>query len=135
MSDYSKVKQAAEDAAAHDWTRKRLGLSDTFPSSYENHMVESSPAVVLALIAENEALRQEINLAPDLYPNVLRLKRSSPEYGQAWMKWAEKVLADRKDADRYRWLRQYTVDSYGAKGSFESLDRDIDASMGNGGKS
>lgn len=35
----------------------------------------------------------------------------------------------RKDAERYRWLRQYTVDSYGAQGSFESLDRDIDAAM------
>lgn len=39
------------------------------------------------------------------------------------------VEALRKDAERYRWLRQYTVDSYGAQGSFAALDRDIDASM------
>lgn len=38
------------------------------------------------------------------------------------------VEALRKDAERYRWLRQYTVDSYGAQGSFAALDRDIDAS-------
>lgn len=35
----------------------------------------------------------------------------------------------RKDAERYRFLRQYTVDSYLAQGSFETLDRGIDSVM------
>lgn len=34
-----------------------------------------------------------------------------------------------KDADRYRWLRHYNVDSYLAGGSGEQLDLSIDAAM------
>ena len=44
------------------------------------------------------------------------------------------VEALRKDAERYRWLRQYTVKSLPVSGALESLDRDIDATMTKGGK-
>ncbi len=36
----------------------------------------------------------------------------------------------RVDAERYRWLREYDVDSYLAGGKCESLDSSIDAAMG-----
>ena len=36
----------------------------------------------------------------------------------------------RKDAERYRFLRQYAVDSYIARGSHGQLDSEIDAAMG-----
>ena len=35
----------------------------------------------------------------------------------------------RKDAERYRWLRQFEVDSYKACGSGLRLDAEIDAAM------
>ena len=40
----------------------------------------------------------------------------------------------RKDAERYRWLRQYTVKSLAVSGALASLDRDIDAAMTKGAK-
>ena len=57
------------------------------------------------LKAENEALRREISLAHELYPNVVRVKRGSPEYNDIWLAWADEQQAMRKDAKRYRWLR------------------------------
>jgi hypothetical protein len=39
----------------------------------------------------------------------------------------------RKDAERYRWLRQYDVDSYRACGKLERLDSEIDAAKDNDG--
>lgn len=62
-------------------------------------------AEVYRLKSENESLRREMKDAPDLYPNVIRIKRDSPEYSAAWMAWADEQHAMRKDAMRYRWLR------------------------------
>jgi hypothetical protein len=41
----------------------------------------------------------------------------------------ERLEKAEADAKRYRWLRQYTVDSYLARGKLEALDAEIDAAM------
>jgi hypothetical protein len=97
MTDYSELKRLTQkefDAAGGDnWPDATGGYFDCRPGDGEQFEYLSAlrPAVVLALIAENEELR--------------------------------------KNYERYRFLRQYTVDSYLAQGSFDSLDRDIDAAM------
>ena len=42
---------------------------------------------------------------------------------------ADEIAALRKDAERYRFLRRYIVDSYIACGSHERLDAEVDAAM------
>lgn len=47
---------------------------------------------------------------------------------------SEEIQGLRKDAERYRWLRQYTVKSLAVSGALASLDRDIDSAMTKGSK-
>ena len=42
---------------------------------------------------------------------------------------ADEFQAIARDAARYRWLRNYRVDSYLAGGSHEQLDAEVDAGM------
>jgi transposase len=47
----------------------------------------------------------------------------------AWNARPEYHESLRRDAERYRWLRQYTIKSLPVAGALDSLDRQIDAAM------
>ncbi|XQA74623.1 hypothetical protein ACM9XA_03540 [Xanthomonas sacchari] len=65
-----------------------------------------------------------------------QLRTEKKEFAQEAVRWAEEagrlkaLLHDaQRDAERYRWLRSFEVDSYLACGSKERLDSQIDAAM------
>ena len=66
------------------------------------------------LKAENEALRNGVKGDYDL---------------DAWLAFAEEEPQLRRDAERYRWLRQYTVETLPVAGAMHSLDRQIDEAI------
>jgi len=116
MIDHSKLKALAEAATADmpEWD-PAFGLT----SLQKHFAIAASPSVVWELIAELKTALIQLDIQRDL---------AGKRFEERNQLKAE-VEALRKDAERYRWLRQYTVHSYGAHGSFKSLDRDIDAAI------
>lgn len=49
--------------------------------------------------------------------------------GQKLLDIAEQIENLQQDAERYRWLRQYTVETLPVAGEMHSLDRQIDEAM------
>lgn len=96
MSDYSELKRLAEDVNEHSY---EIGEASWYTADCLEHLLKSgpadaafiaaaNPATVLALIAENEALRRGMTGDYDL---------------DAWLEFATGQI--QKDAERYRWLR------------------------------
>lgn len=149
MTDYSKLKELAEMATPGPWKAQHPnagqrgsevagadGLNqvcaDLGPTN-SLYIAAANPAVVLALIAENEALRLGMKGDYDL---------------DAWLEWTREAETLRKDAERYRWLRnkQHTmraefmvldIDSGNCIDDMdwlhlEALDSAVDAAISNG---
>ena len=59
-----------------------------------------------------------------------RMRFACGDNGKRMQDELEEYLRElRRDAERYRWLREYDVDSYLAWGKLERLDAAIDAAM------
>lgn len=142
MTDYSELKRLAEAAIEYakenderwpqddDWFEPELfGVIMDYTKSV-------SPSAVLALIAEIEELREEVQISDRIIADRDRLLSmfECPDHGQCVPHAMAQVETLRKDAERYRWLRQYTVKSLPVFGALERLDRDIDAAMTQGAK-
>ena len=150
MSDYSELKRLAEAATPGPWAydgsyvcpaRTEDGttyvelwrsIADCHQPENTKFIAAANPVAVLSLIAEVESLREHKQLLVDL--------READGY-ESWasvLVMVDKLKAEnedlRKDAERYRWLRQYTVKSLAVSGALASLDRDIDAAMTKGAK-
>ena len=156
MSDYSELKRLAEAcgnlnwrAIQENWTELAIrddhGYIATMRTKSGKHagpcsdreakakfLCSVTPVAVLALIAEVEGLRAQHGR------DSAELRSLSQARDDA-RKERDQLKADneelRKDAERYRWLRQYTVKSLAVSGALASLDRDIDAAMTKGAKS
>lgn len=74
----------------------------------------------LALIAENEHL--------EAWRTAFLSERSAHIRQRDQLKAENEAL--RLDAERYRWLREYTIRSLPVEGALESLDRQIDSRRG-----
>ena len=149
MSDYSELKRLAEAATPGPWAydgsyvcpdRTEDGttyvelwrsIADCHQPENTKFIAAANPAAVLALIAEVEGLRAQHGR------DSAELRSLSQARDDA-RKERDQLKADneelRKDAERYRWLRQYTVKSLAVSGALASLDRDIDAAMTKGAK-
>ena len=134
MTDYTELNAKAESAISElsdlnqDWPTDGDYFDCQSGPEFE-YLCAANPVVIKALIAENEALRKVSGQCLECNDTgEIRSGLDGSVVGECHKCYA-------KDAKRYRWLRQYTVDSYGARGSFKSLDRDIDASMGQGEQS
>ena len=83
--------------------------------------------------AEIAQLRAERGLLDSVLAQVRRERDELLESLESSHKLARELRAERdallKDAERYRWLRQFRVDSYMASGSLADLDAAIDAAM------
>lgn len=90
MTDYTELKRLAEAAAKGDWSGAKAG----------EFMVAANPAAVLALIAENERLRAdldgEMTQARDFNIEHEELKSERDQ-----LKAENETL--RKDAERFKW--------------------------------
>lgn len=126
MSDHSELKKAALRVVEIESSE-----GESISDAWEDFESSANPAAVLALIAEVEGLRaQHGRDSAELRSLCQARDDSRKERDQL----KAEVEALRKDAERYRWLRQYTVKSLPVSGALESLDRDIDATMTKGGK-
>lgn len=103
MSDYSKLKQAAEETLAYD--KKPPSEKPRYPKGYVETFVDgpfaafqrkATPKKVLALIAENERLLKEAKHWSDAHDRELE--------------WSAQLIEEREalraDAERYRWLKE-----------------------------
>ena len=105
MSDYSELKKLAEAS---------VGFDD----------ISLAPDVVLALIAENEALRTQLSEQAAI-SNDLAQEASDAN---------EQILELRKDAERYQFLKnlpddQYLIERLECATDPENWDAAIDAAM------
>jgi len=134
MTDYSELKKLAEAATPGPWTwdsgSNLNAPSLEYPSAIiraeayegmwfgvyesksqndanEEWFSAANPSVILALIAENEALREEISIDNKIIADRERLLSmfECPEHGKCVPYAMEQVEALRKDAGRYQWLR------------------------------
>lgn len=123
MSDYSELKLLAEAATQGPWNH------------YQHGVIKGGPVVQFA----NGSAQQQIIMTTgaewmrdgEQYDNADFIAAANPA---AVLALIAEVEALRKDAERYRWLRQYTVKSLAVSGALASLDRDIDAAMTKGAK-
>lgn len=105
MSDYSELKRLAEAAKSSSggrwYTSDQLAFR-AVDSDESKFVAEATPETVLALIAENEALRDGSNFRAiqslrqdcDSLREALETVRREPQY------------STRLAAERYRWLRE-----------------------------
>lgn len=132
MSDHSELKRLAEAcgnlnwrAIQENWTELAIrddhGYIATMRTKSGKHagpcsdreakakfLCSVTPATVLALIAEVEALREEVRLSDLIIAERDRLLSmfECPAHGQCVPHAMEQVEALRNDAERYRWLRE-----------------------------
>ncbi len=159
MSDNTELKRAAEGAvnAGDHWGRR---------DSFERQLAKlATPEAVLALIAENERLKSLFDQSEKCIDRINALHQeawvkklgvSYPNYG-GFPDNLEKLSIERdqlkaenealrKDAGRYRWLRDSSESIHqfylstpiwftSVKFSKENVDSTIDAAMGKGEKS
>ena len=174
MVDYSELKQLAEAAPEGPWFGPEYapGTSYVFDVDlgtllhYESidseqdaclrYVAAANPAAVLALIAENKRLESEAVYSAAGFDaareEIARLKAENAglktgyaAYEQAGVGLKAEVQALRKDAERYRWLRdQCGIVEYqaiagsigsGMLPSGESLDAALSAAIGQGEQS
>lgn len=159
MSDYSELKRIAEMAPTGPWASENDSLffkedgctyhlldagagHDVSEKDYYaalNFIAAANPHAVLALIAEVERLKAGVN------SDMEEIERIQSEYDKQFRKARDlriergKFKADnealRKDAERYRWLRNKAGSSdweYIGHQSGETTDYEIDAAMTKG---
>lgn len=103
MTDYTELKRLAEATEPAPWYHPEShGLLSISGANERAFISAANPSAILALIAENERLTQII----------VRKREDIAQYDQAFLVVAgqrdqlkAEVEALRKDAGRYRWLR------------------------------
>lgn len=130
MNDTTELKAAAEALIRENTCAAATRFEDA-----------ATPTAVLALIAENEALRVKLEVSEDTR-QVLRGSLAQADVD---------IDALRKDAERYRWLREYNAPEteapficqqrlmfgklyYAGPLVAEALDREVDSAIGKVGQ-
>jgi len=127
MTDYTELKRLAEAAAQGQDTwcaavpegatinptgaalligprRRDLDRMVAYVREDAEFIAAANPAAILALIAENERLRDSHE---QVCTNYNKVSYASEERGKQINQLKAEVEALRKDAERYRWLRDY----------------------------
>lgn len=120
MSDYIELKHAAQLAA--ECTQMNYLLDAGITNAFRLH---ATPEAIFALITENESLRVKLEVSEDTR-QVLRGSLAQAE---------EDIDGLRKDAERYRWLRDGAgyCDTRDIPGMAPTrMDEFIDAAISNG---
>lgn len=73
-----------------------------------------------------EVVQKDLQKAADMAGLEMEFLELIADHEQAVSALREEIERLRVDAERYRWLRQFKVDSYLAGGSGEKLDAEID---------
>lgn len=142
--DKEKLKSLAEAAISElnecgkRWPQDDDWFEPELCSDEMRYVKAASPDTVLALLAEIDRLKRALqeeegrtNMSSRAH-RVVSDKRDSVERERDQLKAENEAL--RKDAERYRWLREFTVKTLPVAGALDSLDRQIDAAMAKEGK-
>lgn len=103
---------------------------ETEQDSCLRFVTAANPANILGLLAEIESLQEHKQHLVDLRETYGFESWSAALVEIDQLKAENEAL--RKDAERYRWLREYTVKSLPVAGALDSLDSQIDAAMAKG---